>query len=225
MDADREWCSEVRADGTYSRSAQARGKPALATSEVCHNRGALPSGGTARGGELVHRRVVLLATVFAARLAAAVGCACLMPGLHELRGVDSFIYSRLTGDAALFAIIGTKVYTRPAPQGTTVPYVIATFLSSPDRTALGPGIRIMTRPLYLVRCVTTDPNTLVANQIADRIDAALMGADGSVAAEGIFIGKVQREEPVRYEETTPDSAIIFQHTGGRYRFFVESLGG
>lgn len=145
--------------------------------------------------------------------------------MHELRGIDSFIYSKLSADAQLAALVGTKIYTRPAPQGTVPPYIIATFLASPDRNALGPGTRILTRPLYLIRCITTDPNTNVADQIADRIDDVLVGASGSVPSQNIFIGIVVREEPVRYEETTPGSATVFQHTGGRYRFFTERLGG
>jgi len=142
--------------------------------------------------------------------------------MHELRGCDSFVYSRLTGDPTLAALIGTKVYTRPAPSGTAPPYVIMTFLSSVDRNALGPGTRILTRPLYLIRCITTDPNTNIADQIADRIDDLLVGHFGSVPAQNIFIGMIVREEAIRYEEVSP-SGIVTQHTGGRYRMFVERL--
>lgn len=143
---------------------------------------------------------------------------------HELRGVDSFIRDRLFADTTLWTLIGGRFYTRPAPTGTAPPYVIATFLSSVDTNALGPSVRIFTRVLYLVRVITKDPNTATADTIADRIDDALVGIDGSVPAQGIFIGKVFREEAIRYEETTP-AGEVFQHTGGRYRFFVERLGG
>lgn len=143
---------------------------------------------------------------------------------HELRGIDTFIAQRLQADTTLWTLIGGRFYTRPAPGGTAPPYVIATFLSSVDRNALGPAVRILSRVLYLVRVVTTDPNTATADSIADRIDDALMGVDGSVPAQGIFIGKVEREEAIRYEET-PQSGVVHQHTGGRYRFLVERLGG
>jgi hypothetical protein len=143
---------------------------------------------------------------------------------HELRGVDTFISSRLQADATLWTLIGGRFYTRPAPTGTAPPYVIATHLSSIDRNALGPGTRIFSRVLYLIRVITKDPNTATSDAIADRIDDALVGIDGSVPAQDIFIGKVFREEAIRYEETTP-AGEVFQHTGGRYRFFVERLGG
>lgn len=143
---------------------------------------------------------------------------------HELRGVDSFIHDRLQADATLWTLIGGRFYTRPAPTGTAYPLVMATFLSSIDRNALGPGTRILSRPLYLVRAITTDPNSATADQIADRIDAALVGASGSVPAQDLFIGITYREEAIRYEEA-PQSGIVYVHTGARYRFFCERLGG
>ena len=144
---------------------------------------------------------------------------------HETRGVDRFIVSRLTADATLTSLVGTKVFVNRVPPNTVQPWVLATFLSSPDRNALGPGIRILTRPLYLIRAVTVDTNTNVGDQIADRIDEVLMGASGSVVSQGIFVGKVQREEPVYYNDPPTAAGIIHTNIGGRYRFFVESLGG
>jgi len=143
---------------------------------------------------------------------------------HELRGVDRFIVSRLTADATLTSLVGTKVFVNRVPPNTAAPWVLATFLSSPDRNALGPSIRILTRPLYLVRAVTIDTNTSVGDQIADRIDEVLCGADGGVTGQGIWIGKVEREEPVYYNDPPTAAGIIHTNIGGRYRFFVEALG-
>jgi hypothetical protein len=140
---------------------------------------------------------------------------------HELRGVDSFIRDRLAADTTLWTLIGGRFYTRPAPGGTAAPYVIATFLSSVDRNALR-AVRLYSQALYLVRVVTTDPNTTTADTIADRIDTALVQQLGTVAAQSIYIGIVQREEAIRYEEVSP-SGVVHQHTGARYRFWVEPI--
>lgn len=116
---------------------------------------------------------------------------------------------------------GPRIYSELAPQGHTFPYVLFG-VANPgrDRIALGRiGVRIFTRPIYLVRAVTKGESLVAAGQIADRIEAVLGGLVGNESSSGIRIG-IHRMSPYRLPEVF--EGIRLNHVGGLYQLFVSS---
>lgn len=137
----------------------------------------------------------------------------------ELIATDDLIRDLLVADSALAtALGGNKVWADVAPQGTAFPYVILAFLSSPDMDVVG-GARVFTQPLYLVKAVTTDHSWAKAGVIANRIDAVLQQASGTVVAQGVEIQSIVRESIIRYTEVPTGTSQIIRHYGGQYRCF------
>jgi hypothetical protein len=142
---------------------------------------------------------------------------------NELYQLGVFINQTLQASSGLTALVGTRVYPEFAPQNAVYPMVIYGLISSPDRNAVGADRRMFTEPLMIVRGVVSSPSSwVVASQIADAIDSALVGANNlSVLSPAIHIHGCFREMAVRYSEVPQGtSGTRFQHVGGRYRFFV-----
>jgi hypothetical protein len=143
---------------------------------------------------------------------------------NEIHGASAFIYRRLAADAALTALVS---YTNPATQAVTTgiyeefaganahyPHVLILYLAGTDVNTVGAGGRIFTKPLFLVEAVTQEGNWLTAQAIADRIEAALLGANGLQGT--LNVGPLYREAPMRRVEITEEGTRL-NHAGGRWR--------
>lgn len=135
---------------------------------------------------------------------------------NEIQLTSDFIYHRLTADTALTALVGTRVYHEFAAATASYPYVLILFLAGTDANAIGADQRVFTRPLFLVEAVTQEANWLTAQQIADRIEARLLGASGTQS--GLTIMGMFRERPLRRVEITPEGTRL-NHLGGAWRCF------
>ena len=140
----------------------------------------------------------------------------------EMRAVETWLDARLRADATLNTLVGGRFVQGVAPASFTYPFVSYTFISSRDRTAIGAFSRILTRPLYQVKCilkVSTGAPMLPAYDVSDRIDETLVGAGGTITVAGRSwqIGLWEREEPIAYEEPGETAGTQYLHVGGNYR--------
>lgn len=138
--------------------------------------------------------------------------------MNELSRAKRFIHEALLGDPDLASLVGERVCADVAPQGTAWPVVIFAALSGPDINGSG-GVRVMTRPLFLVRGVTEGGGQTLAEQIADRIDIALQAASGR-AGDGAYVAGVLREDT--FEMVEEAAGKILRHLGGRYRVDIHT---
>lgn len=130
---------------------------------------------------------------------------------------DRWIYSLLHNDATLAALV-TGVYTWPAPETGVLPYVLFQEQAATDLRQIGPA-RVWVNGLWLVRVVAEARGWGGAIETAaNRVDALLHGAAGSVAGSGTVWGCV-REQPFRLVE--PGQGGRIRHLGGIYRIFVK----
>lgn len=144
---------------------------------------------------------------------------------NELYQLGVFIRDTLAASSGVTALVSTRIYPEFAPQGATYPLVIYGLISSPDRNAIGADRRMFTEPLMIVRGVVLDPSSwVVASQIGDAIDNALVGANNnSNPSPNLHVQGCFREMPVRYTEVPQGtSGTRYQHVGGRYRFFCHT---
>lgn len=147
---------------------------------------------------------------------------------QELDAAEQVLYTKLAADAALTALVGTRIYAYSAPQNPTYPFVVFSVQAGgPDRSALGGANRVVARPLYLVKAVGAPGDGSVsfvnAGAIANALDAVVQGMDGQATISGTTyrVQTLGRETPVRYLETR--EGLRYPHAGGLYRLWVQSL--
>lgn len=134
----------------------------------------------------------------------------------ELPRIEEWLYSTLSTDSQLTtALGGRRIYGYVAPQGAAMPYVILSHQGGHDVRGVGPG-RIMASVLYQVKVVGEGASFNGIKSAADRLDALLQGASGSVV-DGAVLACV-REQPLAYVEV--DSGAQYRHLGGLYRIMA-----
>lgn len=140
--------------------------------------------------------------------------------MAETSAAEKWIYSKLAADAALTAIVGTRIYHDRIPQDVANPYPCVVFAYQSGRDVRGVGAwRAWSNLLYVVRGIDETEDYLGNLQtIANRIDAVLHGASGTTS-EGTVWASV-REEPFRMSEEGPGGRI-FGHLGGIYRVLAK----
>jgi hypothetical protein len=126
---------------------------------------------------------------------------------------EQWIYSKLSGDSTLNAAVGGRIFAHIAPATATYPLVLFAALGARDVRTLGPA-RIMTHLTYKVVAINEGGGFgAPLGTIADRIDAVLQAASGTVAA-GTVMACV-REQPFEMVEVG-GGGRIFRHLGGVY---------
>lgn len=137
--------------------------------------------------------------------------------MSEIWTAESWLYSKLHGDATLLALVPGGVYTWPVPANISGAFVLYQMQSGMDIRGNGPG-RIGVNGLWLVRAVfealSFGGNLQTA---ANRIDTLLQAASGT--ATGGVVWACVREEPFQLVEVADGRQ--FRHLGGTYRIWVQ----
>lgn len=114
--------------------------------------------------------------------------------------IESAIYSRLSGDAAVAALAGTRIYPVQAPPAAARPYVVYLLVAAArDRTFAGPSGLV--DPRYQFDCYADDADTAAA--LARAVRAALDGWRGRVGLDRVEGGNVFNE----FEAFEPDTRL------------------
>ena len=133
----------------------------------------------------------------------------------ETTRIEQWLYEVLSGDSALAAAVGGRIYAYLAPPEAGTPFVVFAYQSGADTVAIGMS-RVLTAALYQVKVVGTGWSSAPLQPIADRIDAVLQAASGSVV-DGQILG-CTREQPISYVEAT--DGVVYRHLGGLYRIYA-----
>ncbi len=145
--------------------------------------------------------------------------------VNELDYIDQFLHGILRDDVTVQGLLGTtaeeaaadifRVWTDVMPEGAQYPGVVLNFQAGNDTTANG-KVRVLTRPLYLVKCCTEGPSYLEAATLATAVGRAIEGASGTVGE--VKIGGIYRAQPFRGHEVR--AGVRYNFVGGLYRIFV-----
>lgn len=140
--------------------------------------------------------------------------------VNEEQAAEKFIYSKLSGSAALVALVSDRMYPSLAPEGTVRPFVTWNIQFAHSVHSAGSDVRILTLPLIMVQGVADGTSYAPVDAIVSAIDAALTDADLDVTFGGVtyHIQGCRREEPVRYLEVVEGRRVW--HAGGVYRLFI-----
>lgn len=135
--------------------------------------------------------------------------------MSELSAVDKWLYTMLSTDAALTAIVSTRVYDTLAVESATFPYVVFRYQGGSDVRTNGAG-RIMVSSVYQVKVIGKGVPFSSLTAAASRIDALLNAKYGANSDGQVW---AVREQPIKYLEL--DNGVQYRHLGGLYRVWSQ----
>lgn len=129
--------------------------------------------------------------------------------------IEAWILAQLTGDAALTALVSTRVFKDFAPVTTVFPFVV--FSMRPGSYYLqGVGeCRLLTRADYLIKIVTEGYPTDAQIVALDRFDEVI--GKQSAATLGGFLFSGRGVLPVNYTEPRPGTPHFYNHAGSVFQ--------
>lgn len=132
----------------------------------------------------------------------------------------SWIFGRLTGDATLQGLIGSRVYDAIDMSGSNVyPYVIIAHMDPLDLLrGVGPVI-IAGAGMYLVKAVGKTRSISGLVPIVQRVQALLHDQAGPAPMGGGQVLACTLESGVDYPELS--DGVMYRHLGGVYRVYTQ----
>lgn len=140
--------------------------------------------------------------------------------MSETNGVAEWLYTTLSADTALTALVGTRIYEDFAP-GTVVtrPYVCFQLVDAADVVALGANRAVTDQEWFVYGVAQAETYNAVA-PIANAIDTILSGVEGTATINGISVQCV-RTQSLRY--TNVEEGKTWKYMGGYYHIFAGSI--
>lgn len=136
---------------------------------------------------------------------------------QEVQAAQEWLYTTLSGDAQLTAVVGDRIYPRRAPQNTAYPYVFFQLQSGLDTNAAN-AVRIWTDCLFSVFVVTKGSSSEPIEPALKRIDALLHKASPTTNDRGEIFDCV-RENALELNPVV--NGIEYLQIGGVYRIHVQ----
>ncbi len=133
----------------------------------------------------------------------------------ENKRIEQWLVATLTGDATITDLIADRVYSPRAPEGAVFPLIVFNFQSGEDVSGLGTK-RVLARQTFQIKVICRDAVTDDVDTLCDRIDV-LINAISNTTSDG-FTFSARRLQLIDYPETDVNSARLFFHRGGYYRF-------
>lgn len=132
---------------------------------------------------------------------------------------ESYIYTTLSGDATLMALV-TGIYSTVAPEGSTYPFIVFASLAGTDVQEFGP-LRTMSQQLYAIKAISNTPSLGVLDTALARVDALLQGKQ--VSLPGGYVLGARRERTMVLGD--PDAGVSYRQMIAIYRFYIEEGHG
>ena len=146
--------------------------------------------------------------------------------MNELPAIENWLHDKLVADTEIAAVVNQRVYKYALPQSPIYPLITYSLAADSDFQGLG-TVRILTRPLYLVKVISRGAPSSLVNLAADRIDEIVgrVVKDSFISTAGdMFAISARREAAIQFMERDPAVAgTIYFHLGGLYRLEVFGL--
>lgn len=137
----------------------------------------------------------------------------------ETSVVAQWLVGRLSGDAALAAIIGDRVWDNDAPQDSDEPYVVFSYAGGSDLVTVGAG-RVYHSARYSIKVVAQADSRDEVEAAANRMDELLHPAGPNLPIAGGELVSCIREDIIDYTES--EEGRRYKHLGGTYRLKVRT---
>jgi hypothetical protein len=135
--------------------------------------------------------------------------------VSESTVTDAWLYTTLTEDGTLAALVGDRVYADLAPGDAAHPLVVFALQSSVDLLAVG-AVRVWAEQVYQVQAIGEGSAYAALAAVADQVDTLLHRASGTVTAGTVW--SCVREGELRYTET--DRGVTYHHLGALWRIMA-----
>jgi hypothetical protein len=133
--------------------------------------------------------------------------------------VDGALYSRLSGDSTLMALIPGGVWRMVAPEGTTGAYAVFQLVSAEaDQRTLGTGGPTISRLLYQVKVIEKGTSAANAKNALDRVNVLLNDYALSLSPDYLLVSRREARIPDTVERF--DNEETYQSVGASYRIEV-----
>ena len=136
----------------------------------------------------------------------------------ETNIIETWLYSVLSGDATLHALVADRIFNTIALQNSPYPCVVFQYQGGHDVMNVS-TFRIMTDALYVVKGIAQSAVFADVKPIADQVDTLLHGQAGTVAGLGTVLMS-NREQPFQLLEQDGDTH--YRHLGGIYRIIAQT---
>ena len=95
--------------------------------------------------------------------------------------IEQGLYTYLSADAGITALVGSRIYALMLPQGVTYPAITYQRVSGPREYAMG-GPAGVANPRFQID-IYSDTGYLAAKQVAGAVRSALSGYSGAMGGE------------------------------------------
>ncbi len=112
--------------------------------------------------------------------------------------IDEAIYSILTCDVGVSALVGARVYPIIMPQDGTLPAIVFSRIAT-DRELSHSGSIDVTKGVFQISCFSETP--FGAKQLAKAVYSAMHGYAGTVGTEHVFMCKCINEVDAFEQDT------------------------
>lgn len=147
--------------------------------------------------------------------------------MNELPAAENWLHDRLVSDTEIAGVVNQRIYKYALPQSPIYPLITYSLASDTDFQGLG-TVRILTRPLYLIKVISKGAPSALVNLAADRVDEIIgkVTKDTFTSTAGdMYAVSSRREAAIQFmERDTTVAGNIYFHLGGLYRLEVFSLG-
>lgn len=147
--------------------------------------------------------------------------------MNELPAAENWLHDKLVADTEISSVVNQRVYKYALPQSPIYPLIVYSLAADSDFQGLG-TVRIITRPLYLIKVISKGAPSSLVNLVADRVDEIVgrTTKDSFTSTAGdMFAVSSRREAAIQFMERDPAVAgNLYFHLGGLYRMEVFSLG-
>ena len=139
----------------------------------------------------------------------------------DLSRIDQWIMGILAGDITLATSVSSRIYGDMAPQGSSMPLVLFSYLGGADKVLT---LRTrFTNAIYLIRAVGGGSSYNAIETIADRIDELLTTSlpDQGTIVRDIRVSSCTREQP--HQRKDMENGVPTMYLGGFYRIRYQPL--
>jgi len=127
--------------------------------------------------------------------------------------IDAAIFTKLSGDVSVSAIVASRIYPMRMPQGVVFPAISFDRVSTDTRDLTHNGTNQTAQGTFQFSCFAEDPKTV--KQLSAAVVKALHGWKGTVSGEKIFRSSVLNEtdlfdEDMGIFQVAIDVAIMYR---------------
>jgi len=135
----------------------------------------------------------------------------------ELVRVEQWMYQALAADATITSIVGNRIYSEAAPQGSTFPLVLFAHIGNVDVVRAMNNGR-MAKNIMLVRVIGTGTSTGGnIKTVADRFDPVLLKEN--ITIDGVRIAYVQHDQHAIRKDN--ENGVPMVYVGSYYLVFSQ----